>query len=88
MTVLLTSVASNFEAEMVVGRLADAGITAEIRGPIMVRSGDVQGGRDLWVEERDLERARAALKDSEGIDEAELARLSEAAGREQGPAED
>jgi hypothetical protein len=38
--------------------------------------------RDIYVNDHDLERARAVLRADEGFDENELARLSEKAYRE------
>ncbi|HEX3510258.1 MAG TPA: DUF2007 domain-containing protein [Solirubrobacteraceae bacterium] len=80
---LLASTPTDFEAEVIVGRLADEDIAAEIRGGLMTRGGYVQGGRDVFVAEEDLERARAVLSAAQGIGEDELAELSEEAGREQ-----
>jgi hypothetical protein len=86
---LLTSTSNEFEAEVIVGRLVDAGIAGEVRGQIQTRSGGyVQGGRDVFVEEDQLDRARSVLSEAEGVSEDELARLAEEAGREGHAAQD
>jgi hypothetical protein len=71
------------QATLIVERLAAAGITAISQ----LSSGNPEfgagGGRMVYVEERDLERARAVLETEEPpFDEDELARLSEEAGKE------
>lgn len=71
------------EAELIVQRLAAAGLSAVSH----LSSGNPEfgssGGRTIYVEEKDVERALAALADEqpEFTDE-ELAELSERAGRE------
>jgi Putative prokaryotic signal transducing protein len=85
---LLTSTANDFEAEVIRGRLADAGIEVVVKGGLPGRYGNVVGARDIYVEEDDFERASEAMKAGEGFNEDELAALSEQAGREQGAAED
>jgi hypothetical protein len=82
---LLTSTAAPFEADVIVGRLTDAGIAAFVKAPIQSRMGDVVGGRDVYVEEALLDRAREVLAEGSGVSEDELARLAEEAGRD-GPA--
>jgi flagellar biosynthesis/type III secretory pathway M-ring protein FliF/YscJ len=71
------------EAELIVQRLAQAGISAVSQ----LSSGNPEfgasGGRTIYVEEDDVERARAALADAEqGFSDEELAELSEQAARE------
>ena len=85
---LLTSTPGPFEADVIVGRLGDAGIAALIKAPIQSRMGDVVGGRDVYVEEDQLDRARQVLAEAQGVSDDELARLSEDAGRDGRAAED
>jgi hypothetical protein len=71
------------EAELILARLADAGVTAISRRS----TGDVElgagGGRTIYVEEQDEARARALLAVEEPpFSDEELGRLSDAAGRE------
>jgi Putative prokaryotic signal transducing protein len=77
---ILTTVTNEAEAEMVAERLSEAGIRHMSR----TASGGIRFGaaaaRDVFVEERDLDRAREVLKVDEGFSEEELARLSDEAG--------
>ncbi len=71
------------QAELIVQRLAAAGISAVSQ----LSSGNPEfgssGGRTIYVEEADIERARAALADEgPAFTDDELAELSERAGRE------
>jgi DNA-binding IclR family transcriptional regulator len=71
------------QAELIVQRLAAAGISAVSQ----LSSGNPEfgssGGRTIYVEEADLERARAALADEEpAFTDDELAELSEQAARD------
>jgi hypothetical protein len=71
------------EAELIVQRLAQAGISAVSQ----LSSGNPEfgssGGRTIYVEEDDLARAREALADTEQpFSDEELAELSEQAARE------
>jgi hypothetical protein len=71
------------EAELIVQRLAEAGVSAVSH----LSSGNPEfgasGGRTIYVEEDEVERARAALADAEaGFTDEELAELSEQAARE------
>ena len=75
--------------ELIVQQLAAAGISAVSQ----LSSGNPEfgasGGRTIYVEEQDLERARAALADTvSDISDEELAELSEAAAREARAGED
>jgi hypothetical protein len=78
---LVTSVSNEAEAEMVAERLSEAGIRFTVR----LASGGIRIGaaaaRDLYVDERDLDRARQMLQVDEGFSDAELARLSDEAGK-------
>jgi hypothetical protein len=60
---ILTSTENEFEADMVVGLLADAGIRSMQRLGGSGVAGRVGGGgaRDVCVAEQDLERAREVL---------------------------
>jgi hypothetical protein len=82
---VLTTVADEFQQRLIAGRLAEAGIRCMLTPRGLKRS--ISGPKNIYVQAADLERARALLKEDEGgFDEAELARLSEAAGK-QNPAE-
>jgi Putative prokaryotic signal transducing protein len=63
---ILTTVSNEFEAQMVVGLLSDAGIHSmqELGGA--GAAGRVGGGgaRDVYVAEQDLDRAREVLDQS------------------------
>ena len=76
---VLTSVPSEPEAALVSARLSQAGIQAIYQRSIGGPEWGVSGARDVYVEERDLVRARELLKADEGVSEAELADLSDAA---------
>jgi uncharacterized protein with PIN domain len=77
---IVTTVSNEAEAEMVAERLSEAGIRHMSR----TASGGIRLGaaaaRDVYVEERDLDRAREVLKVDEGFSDDELARLSDEAG--------
>jgi hypothetical protein len=71
------------QAELIVQRLAAAGISAVSH----LSSGNPEfgasGGRRIYVEETDIERAREALADAEpAFTDDELAELSEQAARD------
>ena len=80
---IIASAANQAEAELIRGRLLEGGIHSLARRSFgVVQMGDA-GGRDVLVNEGDVERARALLKEDEGsFSDEELARLSEEAGRE------
>jgi hypothetical protein len=65
---VLTTTTNEFEADLVCGLLSDAGIQAMQQLTNTGIGGRVGGGgaRDVYVEERDLERAREILKDAAG----------------------
>ncbi len=77
---VLTTVSNEAEAEMVGERLSEAGIRHSAR----MASGGIRlgaaAGRDIYVDEQDLKRAREVLEADEGFSDEELARLSEEAG--------
>jgi hypothetical protein len=80
---IVATVANEAEAEMVCGRLSDAGIHAISQRTIGGPEWGWSGGRYVYVSEVDLDRASALLESEEGsFSEDELARLSEEAGKE------
>jgi hypothetical protein len=81
----LATASNDAEQALIAGRLSEAGVHC-MSSRQMLRGG-AGGTCDVYVRAVDLERARAVLKEDEGgFDEAELARLSEEAGK-QHPAE-
>ncbi|HXB16816.1 MAG TPA: DUF2007 domain-containing protein [Solirubrobacteraceae bacterium] len=92
MVAVLRPVAGAFnepEAELIVQQLAAVGISAVSQ----LSSGNPEfgasGGRTIYVDERDVERARAALANAQAdISDEQLAELSEEAGREARSPED
>jgi Putative prokaryotic signal transducing protein len=77
------------EAELFVTRLAEAGITAVSRRSTGDFELGASGGRTIFVEDEDVERARALLAvDEPPFSDEELGELSEAAGREESELED
>ncbi len=77
---ILTSVASEPEAELVVERLSAAGISAIAQRTIGGPQWGFSGARDVFVDEQDLERAHEVLASEEGtFSDEELGRLSEEA---------
>ncbi len=79
---IVTSVASEPEAELVVERLSEAGISAIAQRAIGGPQWGYSGARDVFVGEQDLERARELLASEEGsFSDEELGRLSEEAVR-------
>jgi Putative prokaryotic signal transducing protein len=69
------------DAAIVLGRLEEAGIRC-VANPPMGTYKSASKTRKIYVREADLQRARAVIEENEvPFDEAELARLSEAAGR-------
>jgi hypothetical protein len=79
---VLTSVANEAEAELVLGRLSQEGIPATFQRTIGSAEWGGSGARNVLVDESDLDRARVLLQANEGaFSEDELARLSEEAGR-------
>jgi hypothetical protein len=80
---VLTTVASEAEAELVCERLAQAGIQALPQRTIGGPEWGTSGSRNVYVTEADLERGRVALAADEGeFSDEELTRLSEQAARE------
>jgi hypothetical protein len=80
---VVATVANEAEAEMICGRLLEAGIHAVAQRTIGGPEWGWSGGRYVYVDEADLDRARALLESDQGsFSEDELARLSEEAARE------
>jgi hypothetical protein len=75
---LAISVASGAEADMVCDRLREAGIDAVAKGDLSGYARAV-GSHDVYVEDADFERARAALDEAEGFSESELVEAEEEA---------
>jgi hypothetical protein len=80
MSEYLMTASSEFESEVIRERIAEAGITVLVEGQQNPRA-HLGSGRAVYVEARDLERARQVLAEAENVDEDELARLSEEAGK-------
>jgi hypothetical protein len=75
--------ATSMEADIIMGRLTDAGIRCMPSPGLGGYGRGMPQTRDVYVNAKDLERARAVLKEDEGgFDEEELARLSEEAGKD------
>jgi hypothetical protein len=75
----VTTASNEIEADIIVGRLADAGIHAWASDPIASRRG-MNNPHDIYVDDTDLDAAKRVLVEAEDIDEGELARLAEEAG--------
>ncbi len=79
---IVTSVASEPEAELVLERLSAAGISAIAQRTIGGPQWGYSGARDVFVGEDDLQRAHELLASEEGsFSDDELGRLSEEAVR-------
>ena len=72
---LLATVGNEFEADIICERLAEGGIIAAVQAS--GRGNAFAGGRDIYVQEHDLERAREILQDAEEVSDEELTELSE-----------
>jgi hypothetical protein len=80
---VVAGAANQPQAELIVGRLAEIGIAAVSQLSLSNPEMGASGGRMIYVEERDLERARELLAAEEPpFSDEELAQLSEEAGRE------
>jgi hypothetical protein len=76
------------QAELIVARLAEIGITAITQYALSNPEMGASGARTIHVEDQDAERALALLAVEEPpFSEEELGRLSDAAGREGGDPE-
>jgi hypothetical protein len=79
---IVTTVSSEPEAEMVRDRLLAADIHAISQRTIGGPEWGFSGARNVMVDAKDLDRARAVLRSEEAVfSDEELARLSEEAGR-------
>jgi hypothetical protein len=72
----LATARNEIEADIIIGRLSDAGIHAWQQGTLGSRPG-YAGTQDIYVEEVDLQPAREALKAAQDVNEDELIALSE-----------
>lgn len=80
---IVTSVTNQAEAELLCGRLMEAGIHAMSRRGFGGPEWGGSGANDVLVNAEDVERARELLgAEEEPISDEELARQSEEAGRE------
>jgi hypothetical protein len=77
--VIVASAVNEPEVALIRAQLADAGIDSVTKGPNIAQAGPA-GASDVYVEERDEQRAREVLAAPPLSDE-ELAELSEQAGR-------
>jgi hypothetical protein len=83
---IVTSVASQPEAQLVVERLKAAGISAIAQRTIGGPEWGLSGAQNVFVDEQDLERARELLASEEGsFSDEELGRLSEEAVQHETP---
>lgn len=69
---------NEFVAGAVCQQLIEGGVQPLSVGA-SAKPGTLSGGRDIYVEDADLERARQILKEAEGVSDEQLAELSEAA---------
>ncbi len=77
---IVTSVASEPEAELIIERLNAGGISAIAQRTIGGPEWGLSGAQNVFVDEEDLERARELLASEEGsFTDEELGRLSEEA---------
>jgi hypothetical protein len=80
---VVATAANEAEAEMIRDRLLSEGVHAISQRTIGGPEWGGSGVRNVYVNETDLDRARAVLEADEGaFSEDELARLSDEAGRE------
>lgn len=75
----VATVGNEIEVDIIVGRLANAGIHAWGSDPLASR-GTLNHPYDIYVDDADLDAAKRVLVEAEDIDEGELARLAEEAG--------
>jgi hypothetical protein len=74
---VVAAAANEPEADLIVQRLAQAGISATSQRTIGSAEWGTSGSQYIYVEAAQRERAREVLKATEGISEEQLARLSE-----------
>jgi hypothetical protein len=75
----LISVNSELEAEAIRGRLSGAGIGALAQGALQDKGIELGTSRDIYVNDEDLDRAKAVLAEGASFTDDELAELSEQA---------
>lgn len=75
----VTTAGNEIEADIIVGRLAHAGIHAWSSDLLASRTG-LNHPYDIYVDDADLDVAKRVLVEAEDVDEGELARLAEEAG--------
>jgi hypothetical protein len=84
---VVAAAANEPEADLIVQRLAQAGISATSQRTIGSAEWGTSGSQYIYVEAAQHERARELLKATEGISEEQLARLSEQPSRATEPGE-
>ena len=75
---LLTSAPNEFVADMICQRLMEGGVQVLPVGT-SARPASLGGGRDIYVEDADLERAREILRDAESLSDEDLSEATEGA---------
>ncbi len=75
----VTTAGNEIEADIIVGRLTEAGIHAWTSDPLASRA-SLNHPCDVYVDDADLDAAKRVLVEAKDIDEGELARLAEEAG--------
>jgi hypothetical protein len=70
---------NEIEADIIVGRLADAGIHAWSSDPLASRP-VLNHPYDIYVDDADLDTAKRVLVEAQDVDEGELTRLAEETG--------
>jgi chromosome condensin MukBEF MukE localization factor len=73
----LVTVSNGPEAELIVARLREAGIGAVARGGALAAALMELGTHEVYVEDDDLDRARAVIRSGEGMSEGELVQAEE-----------
>jgi hypothetical protein len=84
-TRFLTSAPNEFVADMIYQRLTEAGVQPLSIGS-EARPASLDGGRDIYVEDQDLDRARQILRRAESVSEQELSDESQGAVQQARPA--
>jgi hypothetical protein len=79
---ILITVTTEAEADLIRGRLLDAGIHAVSQRTIGGPEWGPSGARRVFVSEQELSRAEKVLEQDEHLSDEELARLSDEAGRD------
>lgn len=79
MSRFLVSANSELEMAAIRGRLSDAGIPVLAQGALQDKGVEFASSRDIYVDDRDLERARAVLAEGSDFSDDDLAALSQQA---------